>query len=29
MGIWLCHVEAIIRDRSFFTDFVSVCIEEI
>ena len=29
MGIGLRHIEAIIRDQSFFTDFVSVCSEEI
>ena len=25
MGICLRHVEAVVRDRFFFTDFVSVC----
>ena len=28
MGICLCHIEAIVCDRSFFTDSVSVCSEE-
>ena len=28
MGICLCHIEAIVCDRSFFTDSVSVCSEK-
>ena len=28
MGICLHHVEAVVRDRFFFTDFVSACSEE-
>ena len=26
--LWVRHVEAIVRDRSFFTDFISICSEE-
>ena len=28
MGNYLHHIEVIIHDRSFFTNFVSVCSEE-
>ena len=28
MGVCLRHVEVIVRDRFFFTEFVSVCSEE-
>ena len=28
MGVFLRHVETIVRDQFFFTDFVSVCSEE-
>ena len=28
MGVYLRHVEEIVRDRFFFTVFVSVCGEE-
>ena len=28
MGVCLRHVEAIVRDQFFFTDFVTVCGEE-
>ena len=28
MGVCLHHVETIVRDRFFFTDFVSVCSDE-
>ena len=28
MGICLCHVKVVVRDRFFSTDFVSVCSEE-
>ena len=28
MGVCLYHVEAVIGDRFFFADFISVCSEE-
>ena len=28
MGICLCHVETIVHDRSFFTNFAFTCSEE-